>query len=321
MHTERAFDEAVAPWRRELVAHCYRMTGSLAEAEELVQETLLKAWQRRDGFRGEASVRRWLHAIATHTAIDALRQRKRRVLPPDLGGASPPSALAAAAADLRVRWIEPFPDALLPEAPPGPEAAVIQRETVTLAFVAALQGLSPRERAALLLFDVVGWTASEIADHLGTSVAAVTSALQRARAAVPALAERQAEAEEAERGRVERYLDAWERADLTALAAMLRDDAVLVMPPMSAWFRGRADVVAVFAVLLAGRGARARLVRANGRLGAALWAAGPDGAWSPVGVQVFDTALGQITGITAFVGDGWHARFGLDAAPPAVSAP
>src|SRR5918995_288490 len=210
---EHAFAQLTSPYRRELQTHCYRMVGSLHDAEDLVQETMLRAWRRLGGFEGRTSLRRWLYTIAT------------------------------------IDWLEPYPDSLLPDpALADPQARLDLRESVGLAFLAAVQHLPPRQRAMLLLFDVLGWSAAEIAELLETSVAAVNSGLQRARATLDSRpAARPTEDEE--RALVERFVDAWDRVDIEGLVALLRDDAVMAMPPEPVWFDGREAVGEFFATV------------------------------------------------------------------------
>lgn len=255
---EEAFRELAAPYLRELHVHCYRMLGSFHDAEDALQETLLRAWRGLHRFEGRSSARAWLYRIATNACLTALERRTRQPppLPPDLLPGSdgpPPSPLAEAT------WLEPYPDVLLDELPggaPDPQARYDARESVALAFVAALQLLPPRQRSALLLRDVLGWSAAEIADALGTSVSAVNSALQRARATLDAKlagsASWKAAPDASERALVRRFLDAWESADVDALAALFTEDAVLAMPPLPVWYVGRAAISRFFGSAPAG---------------------------------------------------------------------
>jgi RNA polymerase sigma-70 factor (ECF subfamily) len=250
-----AFEHLAEPYRRELQLHCYRMLGSLHDAEDLVQETFLRAWQGLDRFEGRASFRGWLYRIATNACLNALASRAsaRRVLPETQG---PPSdQMPEGRPATEIAWLEPYPDAALEglaDAVPGPEARYEMHEAVQLAFVAAIQHLQPRQRAVLLLHDVLGWSATETARLLDASVASVNSTLQRARAtlekqfpagrpsAPPAPDDRQREL-------LERYVRAWESADLDSFVALLREDAVLSMPPWRQWYHGRAAIRAFFA--------------------------------------------------------------------------
>lgn len=300
------FEQAAGLYRRELKLHCYRLMGSLHEAEDLVQETYLRAWRARHAFEGRSTVRAWLYRIATNACLNALERRKgaRRILvepgapaadgPPK--GAPPEDAL----------WVEPYPDVgidLAPDAAPGPEARIEAQEAVRLAFVAALQILPPRQRAALLLCDVLDWSAAEAAGLLGGSVASVNSALQRARSA---LAQRPPAAREApDPGLLARYVQAWETRDLDGFAALLKADATYRMPPWREWYDGRAAVVAFFAAVWpCYRGFRLVETRANGQPAFAVYCRAPDGdGWRPHSLQVLEGDGDGIVGLTAYVGD------------------
>jgi RNA polymerase sigma-70 factor, ECF subfamily len=232
---DAAFRELVEQHRRAIHVHCYRMLGSVHEAEDVAQETFFRAWRFLDAYAARASFSAWLYGIATHACLDELRRPRPRRLPPDLFPPDDPKA-EPASPRAEIAWLEPYPDALL-----DPAERAASRETLRLAFVAAIQNLPARQRAALLLRDVLGWSAQEVADLLGTSVASVNSALQRARVVVPA--ERPPEPVEEELAA--RYLAAWEAADVPALAKLLRDDVEMAMPPTPSWYRGR-DAVAAF---------------------------------------------------------------------------
>jgi RNA polymerase sigma-70 factor (ECF subfamily) len=247
---QTAFAGVVGPLRPELQIHCYRMLGSLEDAEDVVQETLLRAWTRLDTYAGRASFRAWLYAIATHACLDALRRRKARAWPTDLAGPADPHRYRLAAID--VPWLQPYPDRLLDAAADArdePEAVVTARETIELAFLAAIQRLPARQRAVLILRDTLDWSVLDTAAALGSTPAAVNSALQRAHAALathlPARRSQwRAEPNPAERTALRRLITAWERADPAALVALLRDDAKLIMPPGTTWFAGSADIAA-----------------------------------------------------------------------------
>ena len=228
-----AFAELVEPHRRELHAHCYRMLGSVHDADDALQETLLGAWKGLSAFEGRSSLRSWLYTIATHASLRVLEGRKRRGLPGDGGSGDDPRApLAEPLAESL--WIEPYHE---------------DREGVELAYIAALQVLPPNQRAALLLREVLGFSARETADMLETSVASVNSALQRARAKLererPQQESLRALGDERSRALVARFVDAWNRADVAAIVAMLTDDASFTMPPLPTWFRGK-DAIATF---------------------------------------------------------------------------
>jgi RNA polymerase sigma-70 factor (ECF subfamily) len=242
---EEAFQSLVQPLSRELQLLCYRMLGSFHDAEDAVQETLLKAWRRLDSFDNRSSFRTWMHRIATNTCLDLLRTRQRRVLPMDLAAPivasrTDPSEWGAPALD--VPWLEPFPDSHLPEA--SPEAVVERRESISLAFVRALQLLPARQRAVLILRDVLDWSAEEAATTLETSVPAVNSALQRARATTSREHIRgdvtlsEARLDDAKARIAASFVRVWEDGDVPGLLSLLTEDAIATMPPMLAWFQG-----------------------------------------------------------------------------------
>ncbi|MEV0618254.1 sigma-70 family RNA polymerase sigma factor [Nonomuraea sp. NPDC050404] len=252
---EAAFAALVTEHRAELRVHCYRMLGSLDEAEDLVQETFLRAWNGLAGFEGRSTARAWLYRIATNACLDFLRRRKRRILPCHLAEPSDPDVELPPRDD--IPWLQPFPDRLLEPVAPGdtePGAAAVARESIELAFLAAIQHLPPRQRAVLILRDVLDWPAKDTADLLECSVASVNSASQRARATMrkhlPARRLAWAattEATEQERAVLRRYMDAMGRADLAAVADLLAEDVRTMMPPWPMWFRGRDSVVAALA--------------------------------------------------------------------------
>jgi RNA polymerase sigma-70 factor (ECF subfamily) len=250
-----AFAVVTGRYRRELQVHCYRMLGSLDDAEDLVQETLLRAWRRRDTFRGRSTLRAWLYGIATNACLDALERRGRRLLPPAVTSAADPLAPPPPASE--AGWLEPYPDQLLDEIvddEAGPDETIVARETIELAFLVAIQRLPPRQRAVLILRDVLGWSAREAADAIGTSVIATNSALQRARSTLKdnlpprRLEWTRPETHDAEeRSLLARYMDAWNRTDVDGLVALLTEDARLAMPPTPAWYEGREAIGAFLA--------------------------------------------------------------------------
>jgi len=282
-----------APHRRELLAHCYRMLGSVHDAEDAVQETMLRAWQARDGFEGRSSVRVWLYRIATNVCLRALERRSRLPLPSGLGAPAQEGESPAARLDAETRWMQPIPDALL-EAPadggahPGlgggsaadPANAAVARSSVRLAFVSALQHLPARQRASLILREVYAFSAQETAEILETSVASVNSALQRARAQLAAVAPVEDQlhepAEPERRRQLERYLHAFERSDIEGLTRILHEDVVLEMPPIPTWFRGSAAVGRFLAGRVEREGGRLHMVpiAANGQPGYASYLRG-----------------------------------------------
>ena len=308
--------------RRELTAYCYRMLGSPFEAEDAVQDTLLRAWRALDRFEARASLRSWLYRIATNVCLDMLGGRERRARPMDLGPARSPDGPTGEILS-EVTWIEPIPDGrVLAEGDPA--AAAESRETIRLAFVAALQHLPPRQRAVLILCEVLQWRASEVAELLGTSVAAVNSALQRARASLQAadLADAGDGAlSEHDRELLARYVDAFERYDMDALTALIHEDATQSMPPYELWLSGREDILRWWV----GPGASCRgsrvlpTVAANGAPAFGQYKPSESGSgYDPWALQVLEVAGGRIVEITFFLAtDTIFPLFGL---PPRLRA-
>ncbi len=318
-----AFQRLIDPYQRELLVHCYRLLGSLEDAEDILQEALLRAWRGLASFEGRATLRAWLYKIATNTALDALRGRQARVMPTSLGAPADPQDPLPVPSTERV-WLEPLPDALVDERQASnPEARYEAREATTLAFLAALQSLPGRQRAVLILRDVLAWRAAEVAHLLDTSVEAVNSALQRARATMkrewegrsPASVAATSDADLA--SLLDKYVAAWEAADLTALIALLRDDAVLTMPPSRAWYRGREAIRRFIAATLFGGGdeGRFRLVatRANGAPAFAVYERGEGGPYRAAALQVLTIAGGEVAQVDDFlaVDEGLFRGFGL----------
>jgi RNA polymerase sigma-70 factor, ECF subfamily len=300
---ERAFARLTSPYRRELQVHCYRMLGSVDDAEDVVQETMLRAWRRLATFEGRTSLRRWLYTIATNACLNLLERQPRLVLLPT-GEAAEQPALA------RIHWLEPCPDTLLPDrSQSDPQARLDLRESVALAFLAAIQHLPARQRAMLLLFDVLGWSVAEIAKLLSTSTAAVNSGLQRARAKLETQPAPRP-SEEEERALVERFIEAWDRVDIQGLVELLREDAVMAMPPEPVWFEGRDAVGEFFATVPAeGDLSRITLVPTRANLRPAL-AAYFDG--EAYGLMVFEIGDGAIAEIVGFADAArLYGRFGL----------
>jgi RNA polymerase sigma-70 factor (ECF subfamily) len=320
---EHAFGERLEPHRRELQAHCYRMLGSVQDAEDAVQETLLRAWRGLEGFEGRSSLRSWLYAIATNVCLRMIERRPARVLPIDYGPPSDPHApLGPALAESG--WIEPYPDALLgpDDALAGPEARYEEREAVELAFIAALQRLPARQRAALILRDVLGFSGAEVAQQLDATPASVYSLLQRAHATLDdRLPERSQQATLRSLGNdrlseiVNRYVDAWSRSDVDAIVGMLAEGATLAMPPTASWWRGRDAVIAGLAggPLDGTRSWRLVPTSANGQLAMGAYRLGGSGVYVPYGVKVL-TLRGDLIGeITSFRDPSAPGRFGLPA--------
>jgi RNA polymerase sigma-70 factor (ECF subfamily) len=237
------FARLAEPFRRELVAYGYRMLGSLDDAEEVVQDVYLDAWRAYDRFEGRSSLRTWLYAIATRAFVKAIERRKRRPLPSDLHSPATDPTAGVLAGDPGLTWLQPAPDSLLAGTTSDPAAVVASRETMRLAFVAVLQYLPPRQRAVLVLRDVLGWSAAEVAALLDLSVAAVNSALQRARSHLPADSDSLVQpSEPRQRELLDRYVAAFQTADVDGLVAVLTEDAVFEMPPFITWFQGSAAI-------------------------------------------------------------------------------
>ena len=314
---ERAFHELVEPYRARLHAHCYRMLGSLHDAEDALQETLLRAWRGLTGFDEARSLRPWLYRIATNACLNLLAKRPRRVMPPD----DRPSAEPAAGPGellLDAPWLEPYPD----EVPGGyasPEARYEECESVELAFIAALQHVPANQRAALLLRDVLGFSARETAAALDTSEASANSALQRARRTtaerLPSQSQQatlRALGDDGLRRLVAAYIEAWERHDVDAIVALLAADARFVMPPFPNWFEGRDVVAAFIAANIATPGLRYIETRANAQpaIGWYLWE--PDRRrFAAAAIEVYSFGGEQLTQIAAFASPELFGRFGM----------
>ena len=316
MTVSEEFTGLTGRFRGELLAHCYRMLGSAEEAEDLVQETYLRAWRSYEGFEGRSSVRTWLYRIATNVCLTALERRSRRPLPSGLGGpADDPEAPVVAGPD--VPWLQPFPDALLAGEQEDPAAVAASRAGIRLAFVAALQHLSARQRAMLILRDVLEWPAAQVADLLGTTTTAVNSGLRRARAqlaqALPAEDELAEPAEPDRQALLDRFATAVENADASALARLLAEDVALEMPPALTWFAGRRAVTVFTASQLftEPRGLRLVPVVANGQPAFAVYRRGSGGAYLAHALQVLTVAATGIARIVAFTDPGLFTLFGL----------
>ena len=316
MAVSEDFTSLTGRFRGELLAHCYRMLGSADEAEDLVQETYLRAWRSFDGFEGRSSVRTWLYRIATNVCLTAIERRGRRPLPSGLGGpVEDPEAPVLAG--LEVPWLQPFPDALLAAERADPAAVAVSRAGIRLAFVAALQYLSARQRAVLVLRDVLEWPAAEVADLLGTTATAVNSVLRRARAqlaqALPAEDELAEPAEPDRRALLDRFAAALENADASALAELLRADVALEMPPLLTWFTGRSAVARFVASHLLTEPGRLRLVpvTANEQPAFAVYQREPGGGQHAHAVLVLTVTKTGIARIVSFQNPGLFGSFGL----------
>jgi RNA polymerase sigma-70 factor (ECF subfamily) len=326
---DRAFRGLAARHERELLVHCYRMLGSIEDAEDMVQETFLRAWRSLDTFQGRSTLRAWLYRIATNVSLDALAKRRRRSLPTLTHAPGNPQDPYSAPTQ-ESPWLEPLPDALVDERPGlSPETRYEVRESVTLAFLTALQCLPGRQRAVLLLCDVLGWSARESADMLEVSMASVTSSLQRARGAMKKLgaqpgSARKMPADEARASLLTRYVQAWEAADSESLVALLQEDAAMTMPPIPLWLRGRDAIRQFLASRLFtadARGAfRLEATSANGCPAFGVYRRDEAGLFRPASLHVLVLEADLIAEMHSFlVSDGrLFGRFGL---PPAVDAP
>jgi len=304
--------------RTAITGHCYRMLGSVVDADDAAQETMVRAWRSIDRFDGRASLRTWLYRIATNVCLDALSDRKRRARPMEEGPSG--SVDSPLVKRPRTHWLEPVPDARVIPADADPAEAVMLRQSIRLAFVAALQHLPPRQRAALLLAEVLGWSAAEIAECLDTSVAAVNSALQRARATLASrdLADPAPLSDEQSR-LLERYVSAFERFDIDELTSLMREDAIMSMPPLALWLRGPEAIRAWLNGPGAGcRGSRLVPTEACGAPAWGQYRAAPEGGHRPWALIVLELEGDRIAGWNAFLDTATlFPRFGL---PPSLPA-
>jgi RNA polymerase sigma-70 factor (ECF subfamily) len=291
-------------YRGELTAYCYRMLGSPFDAEDAVQDAFVRAWRSRDSFEGRSALRSWLYRIATNVCLDTLKGKERRARPMDLGSAAEPIE-SNLNIPTDIAWLEPIPMRLI--APDrDPADVVVANESIRLAFVAALQRLPARQRAVLILREVLDWQASEVSDLLDTSVASVNSALQRARATMAktnAAAESPQPLSEADRKMLERYVSAFERYDISALTALIREDARQSMPPFDMWLAGRDDIFAWWlGPGIACKGSRVLpTISANGMPTFGQYKIDPDGGYSPWALQVLELSGGRIAEFTFFL--------------------
>jgi RNA polymerase sigma-70 factor (ECF subfamily) len=305
--------------RPALTGHCYRMLGSAADAEDAVQETMVRAWKNLDRFEERASVKTWLYKIATNVCLDALSDRTRRARPIEEGPAG--TVDDELETHPRTHWLEPIPDALALPSEADPLERTMLRQSIRLAFVSALQHLPPRQRAALLLAEVLGWSAAEIAGTLEMSVAAVNSALQRARATMAAreIPEYEESLSDSESALLDRYVDAFHRYDVDALVALMREDATLSMPPFRLWLRGREAIHAWFLGRGIGcRGSRLVPTRACGLPAFGQYRLSPDGVHRPWSLIVLEMDGGRIRASNAFLDT--ETLFPLFGLPPQLSA-
>lgn len=309
------FSAHAEPYRRELLAHCYRMTGSLHDAEDLVQETLLRAWKAYDRFEGKSSIRTWLHRIATNTCLSALEGRQRRPLPTGLGtSSSHPTAELVERGE--VPWLEPLPE--LTDDPADPSVIVGSRESVRLAFVAALQHLSPRQRAVLLLRDVLQWKSAEVAEAIGTTTVAVNSLLQRARSQLetvrPSAEDRLSPPDSPQaQDLLTRYIAAFETYDIDRLVELFTAEAIWEMPPYVGWYRGAQDIITlIHQQCPAESPGDMRMIPlvANGQPAAAMYMRAGE-RHVPFQLHVLDMVDGRVSHVVAFLDGTLFPKFGL----------
>jgi RNA polymerase sigma-70 factor (ECF subfamily) len=317
---QQAFERLVEPYHHEILVHCYRILGSFEDAEDMLQETLLRVWNRLDSFEGRSSLRTWLYKIATNACLDALDSRRIRGLPRELYARGDPNHLLPQPLQ-EATWVEPFPDEMIDGQPNiYPEALYEVRESITLAFVAALQKLPGRQRAVLLLHDVMGWSANETAEILDMTSVAVNSALQRARETMKQPSERKSTSSRLNEELsvlLKRYVAAWEAADSAALVAVLREDVALTMPPLPAWFGGHTDIKTFLdAFLFQGQSpfkVRLEAVRANGSPAFAVYQMDSTGTYRAAALHILTIENGEISEINDFLTfDGQlFVKFGL----------
>ena len=314
--SERSIDE-LEQYRAELRGYCYRMLGSAFDADDAVQEALVKAWQAFDRFEGRSSVRSWLYRIATNVCLDTLRSRERRALPMDLSMPVPATTAPGEPLPDSV-WIEPVPDPDVTPLDGDPAQRAVFQDTIRLAFVAALQTLPARQRAVLILREVLCWQAAEVAELLETSVASVNSALQRARATLGARRlddeQRTQPLSDADRALLARYVEAFEAYDIRSLVKLLHEDASISMPPLALWLKGRADLAGWYLGYGKGcQGSRLVPVVANGCPAFGQYRVSPGGGHQPWSLQVVEIRDGGIAHIHHFLDTSLFARFGLPA--------
>lgn len=292
-------------YRTELTGYCYRMLGSSFEAEDAVQDTMVRAWRSIDSFEGRSSLRSWLYRIATNVCLDSLNAGNKRARPMDLTAATP-VAQAQLNARPEITWLEPVPDGRVLPSVADPADTAVSRETVRLAFVAALQHLPPKQRAVLILREVLAWKASEVAELLDTTVASVNSALQRARATIaenePTVSDTADPLDEEQKELLERYVAAFEGYDMKALTALLHEDATMSMPPYDLWLRGHDDIVGwMLGVGEVCAGSKLVPTVANGSPAFAQYHPDPEGGYSPWALIVLEVRDGKVGGMDFFL--------------------
>ncbi|QXC63515.1 sigma-70 family RNA polymerase sigma factor [Aquihabitans sp. G128] len=319
-------DRVLESHRRELTGYCYRMLGSGAEAEDAVQETMIRAWRKIDSFEGRSALRSWLYRIAHNVCLDQLRGRNRRARPMDLGPSAPADTVLGSVLPEHA-WVQPIADERILPVEADPAELSAARESIRLAFVAALQHLPPQQRAVLILREVLRWQATEVADLLSTTVPAVNSALQRARATlaakdIPSLDEGGATAagdlDEEHDALLARYLEAFEKYDIGELVSLIAEDATFSMPPFALWLEGTTDIAAWYVGQGIGcKDARLLPVKVNGTGGFGAYKKVHEGLWEPFCIQLLEITDGRFTGLHHFLDPTLFADFGL---PPRIEA-
>ena len=322
---EEDFQSLAEPFRRELLAYCYRMLGSIHDAEDLVQETYLRAWRAYDRFEGRSSLRTWLYRIAANACLTALEGRGRLPLPSGLGApSSDPTGELAESPELP--WVEPAPDAMLGAAPNDPATIVTSRESIRLALITALQHLPPRQRTVLIMRDVLGWRAAEVAELVGVTTVAVNSMLQRARAQISELAPAEDEVTEPVRAEqrelLDRYVAAFQNYDTAALVTLFSADAVWEMPPFTGWYQTPEDIVRLTLTHCPATGPGDMVLlpaHANGQPAFGMYLRGDDGVHRPFQLHVLHLSGPAIDHVVSFFDTSLFAKFGLPDAAPAAS--
>jgi len=327
MTVSEEFARLTDPFRPELLAHCYRMLGSVDDAEDQVQETMMRAWRSYGEFEGRASLRTWLYRIATNACLRALENSSRRPLPSGLGGPGEYPEAPLAPARPEVPWLQPIPDVLVSSGFADPAEVVASRQSVRLALIAALQHLPARQRAVLILRDVLRWRAAEVADLLGTTTTAVNRMLQRARTRLAQAAPEEDQIHEpvnqADRDLLDKFATAFENADIATVMQLLRDDAVFEMPPLPTWFTGRELIVRFLQARVLTQPGRFQMIptAANGQLALAAYLRQHDGVYRAHSICVLTIAGSHVARVTSFNDPGLFASFGLPQAAPAAVAP
>jgi RNA polymerase sigma-70 factor, ECF subfamily len=312
--TDASFEDTLESHRRELTGYCYRMLGSGSEADDAVQETMIRAWRNIDGFEGRSSLRSWLYRIAHHVCIDMLRSPQRRARPMEMGPSSLVSEAVLGPKRGDETWVMPIADERVIDVDGDPSVVAEARESIRLAFVAALQHLPARQRSVLILCEVLSWKASEAAALLDTSVASVNSALQRARATLAATQGEDLDqvSDPTHQQLLARYVDAFERYDIEGLVELLRDDVILSMPPYDLWLEGPDELAGWFLGQGIGcKGGRLVPIQVSGTAGFGNYRLTRPGLWEPFAIQVVEVADGRIVGHHNFLYPERFAEFGL----------